>query len=84
MSKKGRIAVLSIALLLCAFSAEAIGKDAKSTRVKLPDSAEKIHPLLIGVKVPALVLKNADGTPFNLNEAVAGKPAIIVFYRGGW
>ncbi len=84
MSKEGRISTtaLTITLLLCAFLAEGAGKDPKSE--KLPDAAEKIRPLLIGAKVPALLLRNADGSSFDLNATMARRPTIVVFYRGGW
>ena len=48
------------------------------------DSAEKIQPLLIGASVPDVTLHTVDGEPVTLRKAVAEKPALIVFYRGGW
>lgn len=56
-----------------------------SVRVPQPAaSAEQIRPLLIGMKLPDATLNAADGNLFHLSEAIAKKPAILIFYRGGW
>jgi peroxiredoxin len=47
-------------------------------------SATEIRPLLIGTVVPELVLKAADGSPFDLNDALGRQPTVLIFYRGGW
>ena len=47
-------------------------------------SAWQIRPLLPGTRVPAVTFFKTDGTPFDLSEAVARKPTILIFYRGGW
>jgi hypothetical protein len=47
-------------------------------------SAQEITPLLIGAKVPELTLRAGDGSDFDLAAAIAKKPTILVFYRGGW
>jgi peroxiredoxin len=47
-------------------------------------SAHQIRPLLIGAKVPKLFLKTVDGKAFDLNGAIAARPTVIIFYRGGW
>jgi peroxiredoxin len=49
-----------------------------------PTKAEDISPLLVGEKIPALTLKDVDGKDIDLNKAIAEKPTILVFYRGGW
>ena len=44
-----------------------------------------INPLKAGATIPAgSVVRTADGKAFNLNAAVARKPTILIFYRGGW
>lgn len=60
-----------------------------SNNVKLiihntPQKPEDISPLLIGEKIPMLQLQDAAGKNFDLNKAVATKPTILIFYRGGW
>jgi cytochrome oxidase Cu insertion factor (SCO1/SenC/PrrC family) len=47
-------------------------------------SADRIRPLLIGAEVPDAPLRDADGEPFDLLAAVKNKPAVLIFYRGGW
>lgn len=61
--------------------------NAKSTleeKQRVVRSAEAIHPILIGSKVPELTLRTIDGELFNLNEAIRNKPTVLIFYRGGW
>lgn len=44
-----------------------------------------IRPLKTGAAMPpGCVVQTVDGTPFDLNAAVAGKPTVLIFYRGGW
>jgi peroxiredoxin len=47
--------------------------------------ASVIKPLAVGAKMPAgsQVLTMA-GKPFDLTAAVANKPTVLMFYRGGW
>ena len=47
-------------------------------------SAEEICPLAIGARLPELTLRAGDGSSVDLNETVASRPTILVFYRGGW
>lgn len=41
------------------------------------------EPLTLGAKLPALPLARAGGAPFTVRE-LAGRPALIFFYRGNW
>lgn len=50
----------------------------------IPQQPEDISPLLIGESIPTIKLKDAKGMEFDLNGAVASKPTILIFYRGGW
>lgn len=44
-----------------------------------------IDPLPVGASIPAdSNVLAMDGTPFDLNAAVADKPTVLIFYRGGW
>jgi hypothetical protein len=47
-------------------------------------SPQKVCPLLNGMRIPKLTLTAADGTAFDLGAAIETKPAVLVFYRGGW
>jgi len=50
----------------------------------VPGSAGDVHPLLIGHTVPDVELLTSEGTPFSLRQETAARPAVIIFYRGGW
>jgi len=50
----------------------------------VPGSAAEVRPLLIGSEVPDVTLKTLDGADFELRAAVARKPTVLIFYRGGW
>ncbi|MHC4475987.1 MAG: peroxiredoxin-like family protein [Planctomycetota bacterium] len=50
----------------------------------VPRSAQEIRPLLVGAQAPKLSLNTLEGRSFDLNSAIARKPTVIVFYRGGW
>jgi peroxiredoxin len=50
----------------------------------IPDSAEKVQPLLVGAQIPDVSFKKPDGSNFDLRKAAANKPVILIFYRGGW
>lgn len=50
----------------------------------VPVKAEDISPLLIGESVPELTLVSAAGKDVNLNQTIAQKPTVLIFYRGGW
>ncbi|PWG79187.1 peroxiredoxin-like family protein [Pararcticibacter amylolyticus] len=49
-----------------------------------PQTASDISPLLIGEKIPQIMIPAADGKMFDLNVHIAKKPTILLFYRGGW
>ena len=50
----------------------------------VPERAEGVCPILIGQKIPALVLHDEAGKPYDLAASIARKPTILIFYRGGW
>jgi peroxiredoxin len=47
-------------------------------------SAESAKPLASGSAVPAVDVTREDGSVVKITEALGGKPAAIVFYRGHW
>ena len=49
----------------------------------LPQSSGQVRPLLVGAALPAAVLPGDNGVSLDLAAAVAEKPAVLVFYRGG-
>jgi peroxiredoxin len=50
---------------------------------QIADSAENISPLLIGEKIPNVVLHDSNGNEINTNKILSKKTVLIV-YRGGW
>jgi peroxiredoxin len=55
-----------------------------STIGKIAAADLDVVPIDKGANVPKLAMKGVDGKAFDLNAAVATKPTILVFYRGGW
>ena len=51
---------------------------------ELAPAADQVRPLLLGTAMPDVALATPEGNPTTLKQAVNGKPAILVFYRGGW
>ena len=71
-----RIIVLTLLFLL---ALPAVAADAS-----LASAPNQVRPLLLGSAMPDVDLKTLDGKPTTLKAQVAGKPAVLVFYRGGW
>ena len=49
-----------------------------------PISPEAVFPLLNGQKIPPLTLKTNENKSFDMSAAIAKKPTVLIFYRGGW
>ncbi len=47
-------------------------------------SAETAKPLAVGTPAPGATLNDTEGATVKLTDALAGKPTILVFYRGSW
>lgn len=47
-------------------------------------SAADAKPLEVGAKAPSAKLKDVDGKEIKLKEVLAGKPTVLIFYRGDW
>ena len=71
-----RIIVLTLLFLL---ALPAVAADAG-----LASAPNQVRPLLLGSAMPDVDLKALDGKPTTLKAQVAGKPTVLVFYRGGW
>jgi peroxiredoxin len=69
-----RSAFLSILLSVICLSANA----------QLPDKAEDICPLLIGERLPNATLRDRFNRKVDFLSTIDEKPAVLVFYRGGW
>ena len=51
---------------------------------EVPDNADQVRPLLPGSNAPAFAATNAYGDAFNFEPAKLQRPAVLIFYRGGW
>ena len=51
---------------------------------EVPDNPESICPILIGQSLPKIEIQTKDNDLFDLNAAIAKKPAVLIFFRGGW
>ncbi len=49
-----------------------------------PASSDSVRPRLLGAALPDAQLRTVEGQAVALKDALAGKPAVLVFYRGGW
>jgi peroxiredoxin len=49
-----------------------------------PSRPEDTSPIKAGAKVPSIILNNELGVPVNVNISLREKPAVLIFYRGGW
>ncbi len=47
-------------------------------------SPQEVQPVLVGSKAPDAPLRTLDDRPTTLHAQLAGKPTVLVFYRGGW
>jgi peroxiredoxin len=72
----------ALAVIAPAMTAQT-GVDAKPIPA-WPRSDREITPLLLGNTLPDVGLRTLEDTPITLKAAVGGKPAVLVFYRGGW
>ncbi len=48
------------------------------------ESAEEVHPLLIGAQAPDVTVRDIESNKVELHTLLAEKPTVLVFYRGGW
>ncbi len=72
-----------LVVLIAASALLAVDKETSAT-AKIPDSAQKVRPLLIGAPVPDITLKTSNNEAFDLRQHSVDKPSVLVFYRGGW
>ncbi len=50
----------------------------------VPESPAQARPLAVGDKAPGAKVIDADGNDVELASAFAGRPTLLIFYRGGW
>lgn len=74
--------VLNSALLAGAFAAMVAPSPVVASDV--PQNPNDVQPLSVGAQVPDAAVRRSDGTPVRLQALIGGRPAVLVFYRGGW
>lgn len=76
-----RILPVLLIFLLASCSASESPREPLS---QVPSNAFDVEPLLIGESVPDLPVTDINGRRQSIMELIAGKPSLIIFYRGGW
>ena len=72
--------IVSVSLLLSlSLSSLAVSADSQ-----IANKADEVRPLLVSQQIPDLNLLDINGKAFSLRKTVAEKPALLIFYRGGW
>ncbi|MBB1410985.1 MULTISPECIES: peroxiredoxin-like family protein [Pseudoalteromonas] len=74
--------MLKAILLACSIAVTASVTAATATNIA--NQAEKVSPLLPGLTVPAITLKDKTGKNVVLAERFAEKTTVLIVYRGGW
>jgi peroxiredoxin len=71
--------LLSLFIVFLSFNVNAI-----ATIDRVAQSAEEIRPLLVGQPIPEATVYTVANKAQALRDLVKKKPAVLVFYRGGW
>jgi len=79
MKQLMKLTILSVAVGLFLTGNAVFGSENQ-----VAESAEEVCPLLVGQSVPDVQLTTVNGSSFGLTEAIAEKPTLLIFYRGGW
>lgn len=51
---------------------------------QVASTAEEVTPLEVGEEIPNVTLQDPFGNDTELHTLVSKKPALLIFYRGGW
>lgn len=83
MKRMTRVLMVLCSLFLVVSFAQA-GTESSGAVKTVPAKAEEVQPVLAGQIFPAAQLKGSDGSAVETGALLAGKPAVLIFYRGGW
>lgn len=50
----------------------------------VPLDPAKVVPLPVGDAIPAVTVRNPDGSEHKIGPGPLAKPTVLIFYRGGW
>jgi peroxiredoxin len=51
---------------------------------RVASSAQDAKPIKVGTYSPDAALRDLDGNDVTLHSIIAGKPTVLIFYRGSW
>jgi peroxiredoxin len=51
---------------------------------EVPTNPADVRPLAVGSAMPAVTVRNPDGSEHLIGPGPLAKPTILIFYRGGW
>ena len=76
MSARISMLLLPLCIALLSFATD--------SHAEIAASAEETSPLAAGGAAPAFTVRNADGSAFDFEPGALERPAMLIFYRGGW
>ncbi|MGH8238192.1 MAG: peroxiredoxin-like family protein [Steroidobacteraceae bacterium] len=79
MSRHNRLVSVLLSLIVAVLSVAALAETPA-----VPDEPTKVKPLQAGAAAPAFTVRDATGEPFRFEPKALQKPAVMIFYRGGW
>lgn len=72
----------ALPILAVVYLAAALASPA--SHAEIAASAEETQPLPAGVAAPSFTARIADGSDFVFDPSSLDRPAMLIFYRGGW
>jgi len=79
-----KIRTPSMLILVAALAAAGCGGARSKSPAGIATSPTAIQPVLIGSRVPPIIVFTPDGKQANLATEVSAKPTVLVIYRGNW
>lgn len=76
--------ISTLSLQACTLSGSPDSSDPGLQPADFAQSAEEVTPALTGTTVPNITLNTVEGDSVELLQLVKDKPAVLIFYRGGW
>jgi peroxiredoxin len=80
---KGFILAISFATIMITGPVVVAQEQNKPSGI-IAERADEIHPLLVGMAVPDVILTDVTGKEVKLYSLLEQKPTVLIFYRGGW
>ena len=71
-------------LLLALISLSGVGLGSANTVDQVAPSAKGAQPIGVGSGAPDAGLRDLEGKEVTLQAIIAGKPTVLIFYRGSW